>query len=70
MIGVCDHLGSFCVPLNTELMLDTWGFADIEAAVASIPLWIESVAWVGPMADLDRWYVVGHSNGGRHFNNV
>ena len=58
-----------CLSLNTKALADTWGFADIEAAVASITLWIESVAWSGPGVDLDRWYIVGHSNGGRHFHN-
>ena len=50
--------------MTTELDLDTWGLADVEAAIAAIPLWIESVAWRGPGVDIESWYVVGHSNGG------
>ncbi|MCJ1433856.1 hypothetical protein MMC27_003221 [Xylographa pallens] len=43
----------------------TWGFADVRAAVAALPLWIEEVGWTGPHAALDEWYVSGHSNGGQ-----
>lgn len=43
----------------------TWGFADVEAAVAYIPRWIESVGWDGYGVDVDRWVVTGHSNGGQ-----
>lgn len=43
----------------------SWGFADVEAAIAMIPDWIERVEWQGPGADVDRWLVVGHSNGGQ-----
>ena len=42
-----------------------WGFADVEAAIAAIPDWIETVEWQGPGVDMDRWFVVGHSNGGQ-----
>ena len=42
-----------------------WGFADVKAAVAFIPKWIEQVNWQGPHADLERWFVSGHSNGGQ-----
>lgn len=49
-----------------ELMdSDNWGFADVEAAVNSIPQWIENVGWQGPGVDVDRWIVMGHSNGGQ-----
>lgn len=42
-----------------------WGWADVEAAIASIPDWIESTGWKGPNVDLDKWVVSGHSNGGQ-----
>ncbi|KAL8872627.1 MAG: hypothetical protein Q9174_001767 [Haloplaca sp. 1 TL-2023] len=42
-----------------------WGFADVEAAIAAIPSWIETTQWQGPGVDIDRWLVTGHSNGGR-----
>ncbi|KAF2478799.1 hypothetical protein BDY17DRAFT_328315 [Neohortaea acidophila] len=42
-----------------------WGFADVEAAIAAIPDWIEQVEWQGPGVDIDRWLVTGHSNGGQ-----
>lgn len=43
----------------------TWGFADVEAAIASLPMWLDLVDWKGPGIDTDRWFVVGHSNGGQ-----
>ncbi|USP80837.1 hypothetical protein yc1106_08111 [Curvularia clavata] len=42
-----------------------WGFADVEAAIAAIPGWIERNNWTGPGVDVDRWIVSGHSNGGQ-----
>lgn len=42
----------------------TWGFADVEAAIAAIPGWIDNIGWVGPGANTNRWLVSGHSNGG------
>ncbi|ORY18022.1 hypothetical protein BCR34DRAFT_596592 [Clohesyomyces aquaticus] len=42
-----------------------WGFADVEAAINSIPTWIENVSWGGPGVDVNRWVVSGHSNGGQ-----
>jgi predicted esterase len=42
-----------------------WGLADVEAAVAAIPRWIEEVEWTGPGVDVDRWLISGHSNGGQ-----
>lgn len=42
-----------------------WGFADVEAAVAMIPDWINQVGWKGPSVDTDNWLVSGHSNGGQ-----
>jgi pimeloyl-ACP methyl ester carboxylesterase len=42
-----------------------WGFQDVEAAIEAIPAWIEKVGWTGPGVDVDRWIVVGHSNGGQ-----
>jgi len=41
-----------------------WGFADVEAAIESIPAWIESIGWDGPGVNTKRWLVAGHSNGG------
>jgi carboxylesterase type B len=49
--------------LNQET--DTWGFADVEAAMAAIPKWIESVNWQGLGANSNNLYVCGHSNGGK-----
>ncbi|KAI6816122.1 alpha/beta-hydrolase [Hortaea werneckii] len=43
----------------------TWGFADVEAAIAAITEWIEQVGWSGPGVDTGRWLVSGHSNGGQ-----
>lgn len=51
----------------TELLLDTWGFADIEAAVSSIPGWIAAKKWKGSNVNVNELYVSGHSNGGEHF---
>jgi predicted esterase len=42
-----------------------WGFADVEAAIHAIPDWIENANWRGVGVDIDRWVVVGHSNGGQ-----
>ena len=42
-----------------------WGFADVEAAVSSIPTWIDHTSWSGPGVDTDSWLMVGHSNGGQ-----
>ncbi|KAF2688755.1 alpha/beta-hydrolase [Lentithecium fluviatile CBS 122367] len=42
-----------------------WGFADVEAAVNSIPNWINQVDWKGPGVNVNRWIVSGHSNGGQ-----
>ena len=42
-----------------------WGFADVQAAVASIPKWVQQVGWHGPPANIDKWFVSGHSNGGQ-----
>lgn len=43
----------------------TWGFADVQAAIRSVPLWIEAVNWQGIDVDMERWLVSGHSNGGQ-----
>ncbi|KAK3672869.1 hypothetical protein LTR78_007222 [Recurvomyces mirabilis] len=43
----------------------TWGLADVEAAIAAIPTWIENNEWEGVGVDTDRWLVTGHSNGGQ-----
>jgi hypothetical protein len=45
--------------------LDTWGFADVEAAIAAIPEWMNRVNWTRQGVALDRWVVSGHSNGGQ-----
>ncbi|KAF2660252.1 hypothetical protein K491DRAFT_589649 [Lophiostoma macrostomum CBS 122681] len=42
-----------------------WGFADVEAAVESVPSWMKQVNWTGPGIDIGRWIVFGHSNGGQ-----
>jgi hypothetical protein len=42
-----------------------WGFADVEAAIAAIPAWTESIGWNGPGVNTKRWLVAGHSNGGK-----
>ena len=42
-----------------------WGFADVEAAIASVSAWTQQVDWEGPQADPERWFVSGHSNGGQ-----
>lgn len=42
-----------------------WGWADVEAAVAAIPSWIDAVRWKGAGVDPDRLLVAGHSNGGQ-----
>lgn len=49
---------------NTDWRLDTWGFRDVEAGVAAIKDWTEYVGWDGPLVDIDKWLVIGHSNGG------
>lgn len=43
----------------------SWGLADVEAAVSSIPVWIKSLKWHGPKVNTDCWLVAGHSNGGQ-----
>ncbi|KAK5107656.1 hypothetical protein LTR62_000937 [Meristemomyces frigidus] len=43
----------------------TWGLADVEAAIAAIPTWIEENDWTGVGVDVNRWLVTGHSNGGQ-----
>lgn len=42
-----------------------WGFADVEAAIAAISDWIQRNDWRGPGVDVNRWFVMGHSNGGQ-----
>lgn len=43
----------------------TWGSVDVEAAIATIPDWIDRHHWKGPAANIQRWVVSGHSNGGQ-----
>ena len=38
----------------------------MEAAVAAISGWIETVGWDGPSVDASGWLVTGHSNGGEY----
>ena len=42
-----------------------WGWADVESAIKAIPTWIQTLRWIGPDVDIERWLVVGHSNGGQ-----
>ncbi|KAL2353320.1 hypothetical protein BJ546DRAFT_118621 [Cryomyces antarcticus] len=42
-----------------------WGFADAEAAIASVPSWMEATGWHGWGVNTNRWLVTGHSNGGQ-----
>lgn len=46
-------------------MIDTWGAADVQAAVDAIPAWMQAVGWDGLGVSLDDWLVSGHSNGGQ-----
>ncbi|KAL9129258.1 MAG: hypothetical protein Q9217_002238 [Psora testacea] len=48
---------------NNSLTVDSWGLGDVEAAINAVPLWIKSMGWNGPSADIDSWLVSGHSNG-------
>ena len=64
MTGVCVVF-SFSTVCQLTTKADNWGFADVEAAVGSIPGWIELVGWQGPGVDINRWIVSGHSNGGQ-----
>jgi poly(3-hydroxybutyrate) depolymerase len=50
---------------KSNMSIDNWGFADVEAAVNTIPDWIKNVKWKGPDVDINRWLVSGHSNGGQ-----
>lgn len=43
----------------------TWGWADVETAIQSIPHWIRATGWNGANVDIERWLVSGHSNGGQ-----
>ncbi|KAL9097818.1 MAG: hypothetical protein Q9165_000144 [Trypethelium subeluteriae] len=42
-----------------------WGFSDVEAAIKAIPSWIQSMHWRGLGANIEKWFVSGHSNGGQ-----
>jgi len=42
-----------------------WGWADVDAAVNSLPGWIRNTNWQGPSIDISKWLVAGHSNGGQ-----
>ena len=54
-----------CNSPAADLEPDTWGLADVEAAIKAIPDWIKIVGWKWPSVDADKWLVSGHSNGGR-----
>lgn len=54
------------ITLCADLLSDNWGFTDAEAAVEAIPNWISTVQWEGPSVDLEKWFVSGHSNGGKY----
>ena len=51
--------------MTDHSFLDTWGLADVEAAIAAIPEYAHNVNWDGPKVDLQNLYVAGHSNGGQ-----
>lgn len=42
-----------------------WGWADVEAAIRALPIWINNTNWRGPSANTNLWLVAGHSNGGQ-----
>lgn len=42
-----------------------WGFADVQAAVDALPAWVSLTGWQGQGVDTSRWFVSGHSNGGK-----
>jgi predicted esterase len=43
----------------------TWGFEDVQAAIASITVWIQNAGWSGPGLYADKLLLCGHSNGGQ-----
>ena len=45
--------------------IDVWGFNDVEAAIGGILDWIDNNDWKGPLVDIEKWLISGHSNGGR-----
>ena len=60
----CFNMPASAINANTNGMLDYWGSADVQAAVATISDWTKNVNWGGPGVALDDWILVGHSNGG------
>src|SRR5436190_10920888 len=62
MIGVSFQM--LCPRRSAHGEIDTWGAADVQAAVAAIPVWMQTVGWNGVGVSLDDWLVSGHSNGG------
>ena len=66
MTGVrsCLYVSQSARVLILINLLDTWGFSDVQAAVAAIPDWMGAVSWDGPAASLNDWVILGHSNGG------
>lgn len=66
MIGVRFYLR---IPQSyTDIRTDTWGFADVQGAVAAIPDWIDAMEWEGPNVSLKDWLISGHSNGGKRIS--
>lgn len=51
-----------------NVLLDGWGFADVEAGIKAIPDWMEASGWKGQGIDLEKWVISGHSNGGMEFS--
>lgn len=67
-IGVCDSI-YFSQSHQThpfDKPIDVWGYADVQAAIAAIPVWIDATAWSGPGVNANRVLLSGHSNGGIH----
>lgn len=47
---------------------DDWhqnGYGHVESAVNAVPKWAKDNKWAGPSPSIDRWFLVGHSNGGQ-----
>lgn len=64
LLVACFNMPASARSANTNGVLDDWGSADVQAAVATIPDWIKNVNWEGPGVALGDWILVGHSNGG------
>ena len=65
MIGVWYSLHPVVgLTRKSDGLSDTWGFADVQAAMAAIPTWIKAHNWTGPGVLPNKVLVSGHSNGG------